>query len=428
MYCGSCLRDNALAAELIAQGHDVTLLPLYTPILTDEENVSHPKVFFGGISVYLEQHLSLFRKTPRLLDRVWDSNFALRLAARRSIPTNPDLLTELTVSTLKGEDGFQAKEISKLLRWLKDQPLPDIVSLPNSLLIALAKPIKQALNRPICCTLQGEDLFLGGMREPYRTEALRLIRSQVEYVDAFIPVSHYYADFVTKYFGIPVTKIFAVPLGINLQGYEPFASQSSDVFRIGFFARVAPEKGLDVLCDAYRLLRKRDDFPKSRLDVAGYLAPEHKPYLEQLQQQMTEWGYRDDFAYHGVLDRKQKIDFLLGLDVLSVPATYDEPKGLFVLEAMACGVPVVQPRRGAFTEMIQQTNGGVLVDPDNPESLADGIHSLAKNRAFAQELGRNGRAGVEAAFTVKMMAERTVDVYSTLLGQKQEKEFARCSK
>ena len=428
MYCGSCLRDNALAAELIAQGHDVTLLPLYTPTLTDEENVSYRKVFFGGISVYLEQHLGLFRKTPWLLDRVWDSNFALKLASRRSIPTNPTLLNELTVSMLRGEEGFQAKEIAKLIRWLKDQPLPDIVSLPNSLLIALAKPIRRALNRPVCCTLQGEDLFIEGMSEPHRTTALKLIRSQVEYVDAFIPVSHYYADFVTDYFGVPVSKIFTVPLGINLNGYETRSSVSSDVFRIGFFARVAPEKGLHVLCEAYHLLRQRNDFPVSCLDVAGYLAPEHKSYLKAIERQMIEWGYGNEFAYHGALDRNRKIAFLQNLNVLSVPATYDEPKGMFVLEALACGVPVVQPRRGAFTEILEQTNGGVLVEPNNAESLADGIFALAKTPVFARELGRNGRAGVESGFTATIMAKRAIDVYSMLLGRKEEKELAQCSK
>ena len=71
MYCGSCIRDNALATALTRKGHDVTLLPLYTPTRTDEENVSQQRVFFGGISVYLEQYVSLFRKTPWLLDRLW---------------------------------------------------------------------------------------------------------------------------------------------------------------------------------------------------------------------------------------------------------------------------------------------------------------------------------------------------------------------
>ena len=84
MYCGSCLRDNALATELIARGHDVMLLPVYTPTLTDERNVSRAdKVLFGGISVYLQQHASVFRRTPWVVDKLWDSIAALKLAARR---------------------------------------------------------------------------------------------------------------------------------------------------------------------------------------------------------------------------------------------------------------------------------------------------------------------------------------------------------
>src|SRR6516164_8405249 len=101
MYCGSCIRDNALAAELRKQGHDLILLPIYTPTLTDEPNVSEQTVFCGGISVYLEQHLPLFRKTPWLLDRLWDSRWALKLASRRSIAVSPRLLGELTVSVLR---------------------------------------------------------------------------------------------------------------------------------------------------------------------------------------------------------------------------------------------------------------------------------------------------------------------------------------
>ena len=69
MYCGTCLRDNSLARELIRQGHDVLLVPMYTPTLTDDENVSSERIFFGGISVYLQQHYPLFRKLPAFLDK-----------------------------------------------------------------------------------------------------------------------------------------------------------------------------------------------------------------------------------------------------------------------------------------------------------------------------------------------------------------------
>src|SRR5688500_5968766 len=221
MYCGSCLRDNALATELMSRGHDVTLLPVYTPTLTDEKNVSQEKVFFGGISVYLEQHVPLLRKSPQWLDRLWDSTPMLRWASRRSISTSPKMLGELTVSMLKGEAGFQRKEISKLLEWLRHEGAPDVISLPYTLLLGLARPLKEALNRPICCTLQGEDLFLEGLQEPYRSQSKDLIRANTEYADAFIAVSEYYAEFMPRYLGIPREKIRTVPLGINLEGYEP---------------------------------------------------------------------------------------------------------------------------------------------------------------------------------------------------------------
>jgi len=419
MYCGSCLRDNALATELIARGHDVTLLPVYTPTLTDEPNVSGDKVFFGGISVYLEQYVPLFRKSPRWLDRLWDSKLMLQLATRRSISTSPKMLGEMTVSMLKGEDGFQQKEIAKLVDWLKHEGPPDVVSIPYTLLISLARPIKEALGRPICCTLQGEDLFLEGLQEPYRTQSIDLIKANVKYVDAFISVSEFYARFTPAYLGIPREKIRVVPLGINLDGYgapgESAGDRGSKPFTVGFFARIAPEKGLHVLADAYRRLRAGNQLSgEARLEAAGYLAPEHKQYLADIEQEMKAAGLSSEFTYRGVLDREEKIAFLQGLDVLSVPATYDEPKGIFLLEAMACGVPVVQPERGGFTEIVKRTGGGLLVEPDNVESLAEGILHLSQDASLASELGHKGAAGVREHYNVGRMADRALEVYESM--------------
>lgn len=413
MYCGSCLRDNALATELIARGHDVTLLPVYTPTLTDEPNVSQEKVFFGGISVYLEQYVPLFRKLPSWLDRVWDSTPMLRLASRRSISTSPDMLGKLTVSMLKGEAGFQQKEIVKLLDWLKHEGPPDVISLPYTLLLGVAKPLREALGRPICCTLQGEDLFLEGLEEPYRSEAKELIRANIQYVDSFIAVSDYYGDFMPGYLGIPKEKIRVVPLGINLNGYERRQNSRSDRFTVGFFARLAPEKGLHVLAEAYRRLRKDGKLPNARLEVAGYLAPEHQNYLADVEGAMKASGFGDEFNYRGVLDREQKIDFLRNLDVLSVPATYDEPKGIFLLEAMACGVPVVQPRRGGFTEIVENTGGGLLVAPDDPDSLAAGILRIHDEPGLGDQLGERGFENVREHYSVAHMADRALEVYET---------------
>lgn len=419
MYCGSCLRDNALASELILRGHDVILLPVYTPTRTDEPNVSNEKVFFGGISVYLEQYVPLFRRSPKWLDRLWDSTPLLNLASRRSISTSPKMLGELTVSMLQGEDGFQQKEVAKLLEWLKHEGPPDVVSLPYSLLIGLARPLKAALGRPVCCTLQGEDLFLEGLLEPWRSEALDLIRANVQHVDAFIAVSDYYAGVMPDYLAIPREKIRVVPLGINLRGYgtrvRSSESRGSEPFTVGFFARIAPEKGLHVLAEAYRKMRGSGDLSPARLAAAGYLAPEHQKYLSDIEQQMKEAGLASEFSYFGALDRQEKIGFLQRLDVLSVPATYNEPKGIFLLEAMACGVPVVQPRRGGFTEIVEKTGGGLLVEPDNPESLAAGILKIYRDPALAEELGTNGARNVREHYSVARMADRALEVYESVL-------------
>ena len=415
MYCGSCLRDNALAAELIAQGHDVVLLPLYTPTLTDEPNVSGHKVLFGGISVYLEEKSALFRKLPRFIDRLLDSSFALRAASKSAISTSPQMLGELTVSLLQGEHGHQRKEFDKLREWLSHEAAPDVVSLPNSLLIGMAQPIREALGCPVTCTLQGEDLFLDGLPEPYKTRSIELIRSQVEHVDAFVAVSEYCARFMSAYLGIPERKMRVVPLGINLNGYEP-GSDGGGNFKVGYFARVCPEKGLHVLCEAYRHLRENTEFSGATLEAAGYLAPENVPYLRKIERQMKEWGLGGEFQYRGVLDRAQKIDYLRGLDVLSVPSSYHEPKGIYLLEAMACGVPVVQPRHGAFPEVIETAGGGILVESDNLESLAQGILTLWKDRGMAADLGRRGAAGVREHFSVANMALRTMEVLHGVVG------------
>jgi glycosyltransferase involved in cell wall biosynthesis len=423
MYCGSCLRDNALATELIGQGHDVMLLPVYTPTLTDERNVSRTdKVLFGGISVYLQQHASIFRKTPRLMDKLWDSTAALKLAARRSIPVNPKLLGELTVSMLRGEDGRQRKEFDKMARWLREQETPDVVTLPNSLLVGMAQPIKQTLNRPVICTLQGEDLFLDGLEESYRRRSLELIRASVEHVDCFVAVSEFYAEFMSEHLRIPASKMRVVPLGINLEDYETGDGRaatrraSEDMFTVGYFARVAPEKGLHVLCEAYRRLRERGGVERARLEVGGYLAPEHESYLRGIERRMKDWGLAAEFNYRGALGREEKIAFLRELNVFSMPATYDEPKGISLLEAMACGVPVVQPRRGSCTEIVERTGGGLLVAPDDAESLADGLYELWKTPARAAELGQSGARGVRRHYSVARMAEGALEVFRQVKG------------
>ena len=417
MYCGSCTRDNALARELLARGHDVTLVPVYTPTRPDEPNVSRDRVLFGGISVYLQQHVPLFRRTPRLFDRLWDAPAVIGAFARRAISTDARMLGDLTISMLQGERGVLQKEFDKLVDWIRHEPLPEIINLPNSLLIALAAPLRRTFGRPVCCTLQGEELFLDSLVPPYRDQALALIKDQVAGIDRFVAVSDYCARHMSSYLGIPSSQIAVVPLGINTEGYERRqpGARSREPFTIGYFARVAPEKGLHQLADAYVRLRQRTSTTPMRLEVAGYLAHANQPYLERVRQTLEHANLGTEFHYRGELDRAGKLAFLRQLDVLSVPATYDEPKGMFLLEAMASGVPVVQPRRGAFVEMVERTGGGLLVTPDDPDALAEGLHTLWISPERRSVLAGRAVQGVTDHYTVSRSADRLMEAYTSVL-------------
>jgi len=418
MYCGSCLRDNALAAALKQRGHDVILAPVYTPTTTDEENVSESHVLFGGVSVYLEEHVPLFRHTPAWLDRIWDSNAVLKLASKRQIKVAPHLLGRLTVSMLKGRDGHQRKEVDKMVRWLRHEPRFDVVNLPFTLLIALAKPIKDAFGVPVACTLQGEDLFLDTLEEPWRSESLDLIRRAVTDVDLFLAVSDYYRDYMARYIDIPAGRIRTVPLGISMDGHEPQPARTRPPYTIGFFGRIAPEKGLHVLTEAYRRLRSRPNVPDTQLVAGGYMLHEHREYFDDIQRQMHDWGLAGEFRYAGSPDRAGKIALLQSFDVMSMPATYHEPKGFTLLEAMANGVPIVQPAHGAFPELVERTGGGLLVAPDDPDALADGLLDLLVDRDRAASIGRRGAIGVRERYTVDAMAAAAEHAYEELTARR----------
>jgi glycosyltransferase involved in cell wall biosynthesis len=415
MYCGTCLRDNTVAAELLARGHDVSLLPVYTPTRTDERNVSDGHVFFGGISVFLEQRVPFFRHTPAILDFLWDVPAVIKAATGKGVSVDPKDLGELTVSMLRGEAGFQAKEIDKLIDFLLDRRPFDVIVLPVSLLIALAPPLKRELERPIVCTLQGEDLFLEFLAEDHRILAKELILAHAPHVDAFMATSDYYSDYMARYLGLDRDRIHTVPIGIHLEGHDPSPRPRHEPFTLGYLARIAPEKGLHLLAEAYRVLRQEKGLPPSRLRAAGYLAPEHKPYLAGIQDKLRGWGLGEEFHYVGEVTRDAKIAFLKELDVLSVPSPYAEPKGLYLLEAMANAVPWVQPRHGAFPEMERRTGGGLLFEPNQTEDLAARIMALVNDPHLAAKLGRSGADGVKAHYTAAKMAERTLEVVEKVL-------------
>lgn len=415
MFCGSCLHDNTLVTALRPLGHDALLIPTYTPITTDEPSVSEKRVFFGGINVFLQQKLALFRHTPWSLDRLLDAPRLLRWVARYAARTEAQLLGELTISMLKGEHGYQRKEVAKLARWLAADVRPDIVNLTNVILSGMVHEVKRTTGVPVLGTLQGDDIFLEALPEPYRAQALALISDHCREMDGFIATSAYYADFMAGYLKIPRERIHVIHPGLNLKGHGERTPGANATPTIGYFARICPEKGLHILAEAFRILRQTPGAPPCRLKVSGWLGENNRPYLEQIQANMKQWGLADSFEHVESPDHARKVLFYQSIDILSVPTTYREPKGLYVLEALANGVPVVQPRHGSFPELIEATGGGLLVEPDNPEDLARGLRQLVEDLAQRQELGRKGKEAVHRHFHADRMARQTVELYQEYL-------------
>jgi glycosyltransferase involved in cell wall biosynthesis len=412
MYCGSCLHDNTLVAALLDLGEDVVLVPTYTPIRTDERDVSERRVFFGSINVYLQQKWSIFRRTPWWLDRMLDHPALLKMLSKRAASIDPGELGDMTVSMLSGEVGNQRKELEKLVHWLITEIRPGVVHLSNSMLLGMARMIKRQCGPPVICQLSGEDLFLEKLPPPYYERARSLLRDRAADADAFVAINRYYADFMADYLSVDRGKVHVVPHGLKLDGHGKRIEKRADEPRvIGYLARICEDKGLHLLVEACERLAERPDVPPFCLRAAGYLGAADRPYLDGVQKRIAAGPLADRFEYLGELDRHQKIRFLQSLDVFSVPTVYCESKGLPALEAMANAVPVVLPDHGSFSEMIADTGGGLLCRPHDAGDLADKLAELLLDPIRSTQFGLTGQQAIQDRYHAAAMARQTLVLY-----------------
>jgi len=419
MYCGSCLRDNALTKELRRMGHDVLLVPLYLPLKTDapDESLGTP-IFFGGINVYLQQKSSLFRKAPKALDRLLDAPVLLNWVSGMATKTQPEELGALTVSMLRGEAGAQSKELDRLLDWLKSSARPDVLVLSNALLAGLARRLRQELGCAVVCTLHGEDSFLDHLPGAHSGEAWAELKARAAEMDRLVAVSRYYADVMEQRLQLPAGKVAVALNGIDFDGLVE-AQPSAQPLTVGYFARLCAGKGLGTLVDAWLLLKQRGKVPGLRLKAGGSMTGTDGAYVDVQKEKIRAAGFAGDAAFHPNLELGQKQQFFRDMTVFSAPATYGEAFGLYVVEALACGVPVVQPRHGAFPELLGLAGGGVLCEPDQPQALAEGLEGLLLDSEKARTLGAAGREKVRRLFSVERMARDVLAIYTAAAESRQ---------
>ena len=414
MYCGSCMHDNTWARALIQAGQQVTLVPTYTPIRVDEPDASLSRVFLGGLNVYLQGRYGWWRKLPDFLTRWVDRPAIIRLATRFAVSNDAKMLGDLTLGLLAGNAGPHRSHIAELAQFLRDDIRPDVIVFSNSLLAGLLPELQRQLAVPVFCLLQGDDIFLNGLIPPYQEQVLEQIRNLASGFDGFLLHTRYYRDYMSGLLQLPLERCHVLPLSIDasLSSFTKSPSQTpaQRPYTIGYFARICPEKGLHQLVQAFRLVQQQ--IPDARLIAGGFLGPRDKDYFRTLQRETESLG--EAFEYIGSPDHTGKLEFFQAIDVLSVPTIYQEPKGIYILEAWAQGVPVAQPAHGSFPELLEQVPAGLLHTPGNIAELAEHLIRLGQDPALRLQLGRIGQQTVATVHDHAVLAQASVTLLQQL--------------
>jgi len=416
-YCENCVRDLGLVKAMAALGHEVVMVPLYLPISVGGETPDRATpVFFGGINVYLQQKLDFFQRTPRWLDRVLDSPKLLGWVGRKAGMTDARTLGETTISMLRGSDGRQIKELNRLAAWLAEpENRPDVIILSNALLAGAAEVLKQRVGSKIVCLLQDEDGFLDGLGEPHSSEAWRLVAGQAGNIDAFISVSRYFADAMRRRLSIDAGKMHVAHTGISLDGYDDLRLEP-EVPTVGYLSRMSAAHGLDTLVEAFIRIKRDQTLAETRLKIAGGQTTADAKFIAGIRKRLTSSGMAGDVEFVSAYGPQERLAFLRELSVLSVPEKKAVACGLYVQEALAAGVPAVQPAGGVFDEMSSLTGGAcMLYQPNDAATLAGMLSSLLKDSDRLRELGQTGKAAALENFDIRVSAERITRILQQVM-------------
>ncbi|MHC4236711.1 MAG: glycosyltransferase family 4 protein [Planctomycetota bacterium] len=414
-YCENCLRDLALVRAFQKHGHDIMMVPMYLPI--DPGTQPFPDqapIFFGGLNVYLQQKLKLFRKTPRWLDRCLDSAPLLKGLGKLAGMTSAKDLGQTTHSMLQGLDGKQIKEVDRITQWLEQMsPKPDVIIISNILLAGLAPALKARLNIPVVCLLQDEEGFLDTLPEPYAESCWQLVRQHAGSFDALICVSDYYQQVMQKRLDMENMAMPVIPMGLDTAGFD-ISEELPSVPTIGFLSKMCHDHGLDILINALQLLRHDNRFKDTILRVTGGKSSGDKVFLNKMQNRLNSMGLSDAVDTVDDYSDAARKQFLESISVMVLPSRKPLAYGLFALEACAAGRPFMVPDLGVFGELAEKTGAGVLYHPNNPVRLAESLRSLLADPSEMLRLGRNGRGAVETIYSIDETVMKMTDLFASL--------------
>ena len=405
-YCGNCFRDNLQAQALRKAGHEVIIMPLYLP-LKHHAFQSDVPLFFPATTYYVEQKMFGKRKMPSWMKRMLGSEVLLDMASSLSGTTTAEGMEDMTLSMIEGEGHAFEENAKQLIDWVKQSEKPDIIQLSSSLLLGIAKELKKETGIPIVCSLQDEEVWIDSLKSEFVEKAWKGVSDNAKYVDRFITTSYYYQQIVKE--KLPqLGSVDVIYPGIDIAKY-----QSGDYPvdpTIGFFYRMNKLDGLDILADAFVILKKRGSVPHLKLRIGGgYMSPDKK-LVRQVKRTLKP--YASNVVIEDSYDMEKHADFYRKVSLLSVPLRFQEGVGLYLCEAFAAGRPAVEPNTGSFAEIVGQA--GLIYEPNDALHLADALEKILTDKQMYDRCKEQALALAKERYDDMSSAKRLTELYDEL--------------
>jgi glycosyltransferase involved in cell wall biosynthesis len=259
--------------------------------------------------------------------------------------------------------------------------------------------------------LQDENEWIDLMDVDYQSQVWELMAEKADDVDLFVTASRYYAEKSQSQLGIPAEKIRVVYGGIDFSGYRP-SPLSFDPPVIGYLCRISEYFGFDLLVDAFLEIKEENRFADIRLSATGGYSKDDRNFVQEQMKKIERRGFVSDFLLYEDFCKQSRIGFLQSLTLLSVPVPTGEAFGAYQVEALAAGVPVVQPKVGCYPEFVEATQGGIIYEPNTSRELAKAITGLLRDPDRLKQLGSQGRSAVLEKFSMDRMAQDIAEIYN----------------
>ena len=223
--------------------------------------------------------------------------------------------------------------------------------------------------------------------------------------------------------GLTADRISIVPAGLDCEKFKPMEKNeqlakkleiTEGSIKILFVGRLVPEKGIFDLLTAFSMLLKKIENVELLIVGSG-----SSFILFQIKQHMTNLKITGKVKFLGNIEYSQMPQIHNLADVFCLPSiptkTWAEQFGYSMVEAMACGKPVVSTLSGSIPEVVTDRNTGILVQPKNPHMLASALEELVLDRNERENMGKSARNWVLSKFEANMIAGKLADIYRKYL-------------